>query len=191
MFNKKTKNREVYSSTDLSDLLSSPIFYSVIAITFILGLSSIFGFFNNPRKLKTVVDVISQKLLINPNSNTVSFDADEDYLLRKYSLKINPINLAEPLYSTHITDPYHVGSKRVISDSVSNVKKELQRVSFDYDITSKQFWGDFDASRIESAVEESARQNRDASMIGAPLSSEYSLEQGDSKYSMAAGILRL
>jgi len=74
MFFKKTKKEEVvYSSTDLSDLLSSPIFYSIIALTFILGFSSIFGFFNNPRKLKTVVDAISQKVMIQPNSNAVSF----------------------------------------------------------------------------------------------------------------------
>ncbi len=72
-----------------------------------------------------------------------------------------------------------------------NVKKELQRVSFDYDITSKQFWGGLDASRIESAIEESKRKDRNALVIGVPLSSEYSLEQGDEKYSMGAGILRL
>ena len=67
MFNKKAKKEAVYSSTNMSDLLSSPVFYSVIALSFILGVSSIFGFFNNPRKLKTVVDVISQKILVNSN----------------------------------------------------------------------------------------------------------------------------
>jgi hypothetical protein len=191
MFNKKTKKEVVYSSTNMSDLLSSPVFYSVIALTFILGLSSIFGFFNNPRKLKTVVDVISQKLLINPNSNTVSFDADEDYLLRNYSLKAMSIDLEEPTTSGNINDLYNISSRLIMLNPASSVRKEFQRVSFDYDITSKQFWGGLDANRVESAIEESQIQHRDSLMIGAPLSSEYLLEEGDDKYSMGAGILRL
>jgi hypothetical protein len=192
MFNRKAKKEEVYSSTDLSDLLSSPVFYSVIALTFILGVSSIFGFFNNPRKLKTVVDVISQKLLINPNSNTVTFDRDEDYLLQKYSLKASANNRKEiPLEVT--TNPYSVFSKVVVLDSISNItnNNEIQRVSFDYDITSKQFWGNLDSSRIESLIEENQTLEGNSLMIGAPLSSEYALEQGDEKYSMGAGLLRL
>ncbi len=191
MFNKKTKKEVVYSSTNMSDLLSSPVFYSVIALTFILGLSSIFGFFNNPRKLKAVVDVISQKILINPNSNTVSFDADEDYLLQNYSFKAMSINLDWPISSANIEDPYNISSKLIVLNPALSVKIDTQRVSFDYDITSKQFWGGLDASRIESAIEESQRKDRDALVIGVPLSSEYSLEQGDEKYSMGAGILRL
>ena len=197
MKNKKTKKEEVYSSTDLGDLLSSPVFYSVIALTFILGLSSVFGFFNNPRKLKTVVDTISQKILINPNSNTVSFDADEDYLLQKYSLKTLAdvstlgISKATATPSKINDDPYHVFSKLIILEPASNTIRGIKRISFDYDITSKQFWGDLDASRIESAIEESQRQSREASIFGVPLSSDYSIEQGEEKYSLMAGILRL
>ncbi len=198
MFNKKTKKEEVYSSTDLSDLLSSPVLYSVIALTFILGVSSIFGFFNNPRKLKTVVDVISQKLLINPNSNTVAFDVDEDYLLQKYSLKASVINKKvikqKRVTSESTANPYNIFTKRVVLDAALNAEKmhkEIQRVSFDYDITSKQFWGDLDSSKIDSLIEENQRLEGDALIIGAPLSSEYSLEQGDKKYSMGAGLLRL
>ena len=201
MFTKKAKKEEVYSSTDLSDLLSSPVFYSVIALTFILGLSSVFGFFNNPRKLKMVVDAIGQKILISPNSNTVSFDADEDFLLQKYSLKkslkIAVMNKASDEKLNE--DPYHVFSKLIVLDAEPNfkreLKKEFKRISFDYDITSKQFWGKLDASSIESAIEESQRQGSGALggalIIGTPLSPEYSLEQGDGKYSMTAGILRL
>jgi len=198
MFNKKSKKEEVYSSTDLGDLLSSPVFYSVLVLAFILGLSSVFGFFNNPRKLKTVVDVISQKLLINPNSNTVAFDVDEDYLLQKYSLKASVINKKaikqKRMASESTANPYNIFTKLVVLDSALNTKKmynEIQRVSFDYDITSKQFWGNLDSSRIDSLIEENQRLEGDALMIGAPLSSEYSLEQGDKKYSMGAGLLRL
>jgi hypothetical protein len=192
MFNKKAKKEEVYSSTDLSDLLSSPVFYSVIALTFILGVSSVFGFFNNPRKLKTVVDVISQKLLINPSSNTVTFDRDDDYLLQKYSLKAS-VNNQKGMSLTTAVNSYNVFSKIVVLDFVSNTinSNEIQRVSFDYDITSKQFWGNIDTSRIDSLIEGNQKLDENPLMIGAPLSSEYSLEQGDKKYSMGAGLLRL
>ncbi len=190
MFNKKTKKEEVYSSTDLSDLLSSPIFYSVIALTFILGVTSIFGFFNNPRKLKIVVDVISQKLLISPSSNTASFNANEEYLLQKYSLKTSN-NSKKEISLEGIPSPYNIFSKLSVASLPSNTGRSPQRVSFDYDITSKQFWGDLDASRIESMIEENQRLNSNSLIVGSPLSSEYSLEQGDEKYSMSAGLLRL
>ena len=194
MFNKKTKKQVIYSSTDLSDLLSSPVFYSVIALTFILGLSSIFGFFNNPRKLKTVVDVISQKLSVNPNTNTVSYDADVDYLLRNHSLKELPVK-KETHFSIKSDNSYNVsdnGNGVILYSALNaNSNQETQRVSFDYNITSDQFWGSLDVNRIESMIDQNQQQNLDTLMIGAPLSSEYFLEQGDAKYSMRAGILRL
>ena len=196
MFKNKTDKEEVYSSTSLSDLFSSPIFYSVIVLTFILGVSSIFGFFNNPRKLKTVVDVISQKILISPNSNTAAFNAnaDTEYLFQNYSLKMHTSKKGMALKFTDSS--YNIYSKYSVTSAVSRtannrVSDNTQRVSFDYDITSKQFWGDIDESRIESMLEETQRQNGDSLIIGAPLSSEDSLEQGDEKYSMNAGLLRL
>jgi len=197
MFNKETEKEEVYSSTNLSDLLSSPVFYSVIALAFILGVSSIFGFFNNPRKLKTVVDVISQKLLISPNSNTASFNANAEYLRQKYLLKVATnasANNEKEMLLTVISNPYNILSGFSGASTISKIEttnKNFQRVSFDYDITSKQFWSDFDASQIESMIEESQRQNGNSLIIGTPLSSDYSLEQGDEKYSMNAGLLRL
>ena len=194
MFNKKTKKEIVYSSTDLSDLLSSPVFYSVIALTFILGLSSIFGFFNNPRKLKTVVDVISQKLSVNPNTNTVSYDADVDYLLRNHSLKELSVQ-KETHFSIKSDNSYNVsdnGNGVILYSALNaNSNQDAQRVSFDYNIASDQFWGSLDVNRIESMIDQNQQQNLDTLMIGAPLSSEYFLEQGDAKYSMRAGILRL
>ena len=191
MFNKKEKKEEVYSSTDFSDLLSSPIFYSVIALTFILGLSSIFGFFNNPRKLKIVIDVISQKLLITPNSNAVLYEVDEDYLLQKYSLRAPILNSALPNKHGRSINSYKLSSDTIVFDSKLKAWKSTQRVSFDYDITSKQFWGDIDASSIESAFEESLQENIEANVIGVPLSSDYYSGKGDSKYSMRIGLLRL
>ena len=60
-------------------------------------------------------------------------------------------------------------------------------VSFDYDITSNQFWGDLDMTRIESAIEETQRQNSGSFMIGTPIELDSSIERNDSKYSMRAG----
>ncbi len=171
------KKEEVYTSTELSDLLSSPVFYSVIALTFILGLSSIFGFFQNPRKLKTVVDIISEKVS-SIQTNTVSFDNEQ------YSLVQPEIDELSGRYSIFSNDLFTVSYDQ-------NSRRSIERVSFNYDITSKRFWGNLDSSRIESAAEESRRENKDAVMIGTPLSPEYYSEQGDSKYSMSAGLLRL
>ena len=166
--NKKPLDEEVYSSTELSDLLSSPVFYSVLALTFFLGLSSIFGFFENPRKLKTVVDVISEKV-VTADVNTVS------YRQVKYS---------------HNNDRYNILRSDLFA---TNTVKNIESVSFNYDITSKQFWENLDSSRIESAAEESLRESSDALVIGTPLSPEYhSLESdSDAKYSMASGLLHL
>jgi len=176
--NKKPIDEEVYSSTELSDLLSSPVFYSVLAITFILGLSSVFGFFENPRKLKTVVDVISEKV-VTADVNTVS------YRQVKYSHNNDRYNiLRSDLFTTNT----------VRSDLFStNTVKNIESVSFNYDITSKQFWGNLDSSRIESAAEESLRESSDALVIGTPLSPEYHSPESDSdaKYSMASGLLHL
>lgn len=62
---KKSKNNNEYSTTGFSDLVGSPFFYSVLLITFILGFASVYGFFQNPRKLKLIIDVISQRVFIS------------------------------------------------------------------------------------------------------------------------------
>ena len=65
--NKKYKNNkeEYYSITGFSELVASPFFYSILILTVILGLASTFGFFQNPRKLKLIIDLISQRVFIS------------------------------------------------------------------------------------------------------------------------------
>ena len=53
---------EVYSTSGFRDTLASPIFYPVIVVALVLGVTSIFGFVQNPLKLKAVVNVIQQKV---------------------------------------------------------------------------------------------------------------------------------
>ena len=194
MFNKQSKKEEVYSSTDLGDLLSSPVFYSVLVLASFLGLLSTFGFLNNPRKLKTAVDVINQKFFMSPNSNTVIYDRNEDYLFQKYAFKASIMNNAKvkqgKTYLAPIGNPYNILSKvTYFSNSSKQNRSENQRVAFDYDITSNEFWGDLDASTKNYLNDESDKF--EDLQIGAPLSSEYLLEQGDEKYSLKLGLLRL
>jgi hypothetical protein len=172
LFSKKSRSEEVYSATELSDLLSSPVFYSVLSLTFILGISSIFGFLQNPRKFKVVVDIISERV-VSSEVKSVSFNQV------KYSLVQSEYDRNER---------YNIFSNDLF---VSNTSQNVERVSFNYDITSKQFWGNLDSSRIESAAEESRRESSDALVIGTPLSPDYYSPDSDAKYTMASGLLRL
>lgn len=182
MKNKKNVNEQVYSSTGLSDLLSSPVFYSVLALTFFLGLSSVFGFLQNPRKLKTVVDAISEKVSIYQNSEA-GFGVDQ---YSSYgSTVVDAVSYLD-------NNRYSVLSKDLFAPTEKAIERGIQRVSFNYDITSNEFWGNLDSSSIESAPEESVRNNTENWRLGTPLSSDYYNDQGDSKYSLkSAGLLRL
>lgn len=179
-----TPQNDVYRSTEISDLLSSPIFYAVLALTFILGVSSIFGFLQNPRKLKTVVDVISEKVLLSQDNVNNHFASDPYSLSHSFSKK--KIKIAEE------NNRYNILSSQFLTPRLEIMSKgATQRVSFNYDITSNHFWENLDTSRIESAQEESLRKDAEALVIGIPLSQDYYAEEGDSKYLMKAGLLQL
>jgi len=181
MKNKNNAKEEVYSSTELSDLLSSPVFYSVLALTFFLGLSSVFGFLQNPRKLKIVVDAISEKVSIYQNID-YSFGVDQ---YSAYGSSVDEVSYAD-------NNRYSILSKELFAPTDKVIEHSIEKVSFNYDITSKQFWSDLDTSSIESASEESIRKNAESWRLGTPLSSDYYVDQDDSKYSLkSVGILRL
>ena len=184
MKNKKNETEEVYSSTELSDLLSSPVFYSVLALTFFLGLSSVFGFLQNPRKLKIVVDAISEKVSVYQN-------AERGFGVDQYSAYGSSVEAVSYL-DNDINNRYSILAKDLFAPINKATEQNIQKVSFNYDITSKQLWDNFDTSSIESASEESIRQNMESWRLGAPLSSDYYIDQGDTKYSLkSAGLLRL
>lgn len=180
MKNNREKD-EIYSATELNDLLSSPVFYSVLALTFFLGLSSVFGFLQNPRKLKIVVDAISERVSIYQNSET-GFGVDQ---YSSYGSFVDTV-----LYLDD--NRYSILSKDLFAPTDKDIEQGTKKTSFNYDITSTQFWGSLDLSSIESASEESIRKSMENWKLGAPLSSDYYLDQGDSIYSLkSAGILRL
>lgn len=168
---KQYQEPEVYSTTGFKDVLASPVFYSVVAITFILGASSIFGFLQNPIKLKSTVFVISQKMT---NSPLKSSQHRNNYSL-SHSNKIKKETLKQPRL-----DNSHLYLEKKLDNAFNSLSIDknrddgLRRIAFNYDITSEQFWTDLDTSTIDSAIEES--QNYNTTVIGAPLESTY---QGD------------
>lgn len=178
--NNKVDTSDVYVSTGFSELFSSPVFYSVLILTIILGLSSAFGFLQNPRKLKIVVDVISHKVLSSQNTQVVS---QREYLISQSMTQEKETN-------TSIIDKNRYS---IFSNSFEGSgfglphEARIKAVSFDYDITSSQFWGNLDMTRIESAIEETQRKNSGSFMLGAPIELDSSLQRNDSKYSMKAG----
>lgn len=164
--NKNTRHNkepEVYSTTGFKDTLASPYFYPIAVITIVLGISSILGFLQNPLKLKAVVNVINQKVSVRSPVNRQLYSLSQSFSEKKINKQRNENaetgNLFQDFYETKISNQTDESS--------------LQHVSFNYDVTSTQFWSDLDTSRIESAIEESNRQDHEASMIGIPLESDY------------------
>jgi len=177
------KADDVYRITGFSDLVSSPVFYSVLVLTIILGLSSIFGFLQNPHKLKAVVDVMSQKVSISQHDNIRVVNRNEYSMSHSLAAEvIDGLTASYPDVNRYSIFAYNFYNSGFGENQTAGFKP----VSFEYDITSRQFWGDLDISRIESALEESQRLSNDAFMIGAPLEPNYSLGKGDSKYYIKA-----
>ncbi|GAA0426732.1 hypothetical protein GCM10009133_39130 [Cocleimonas flava] len=159
--NEGFREPKVYSTTGFKDTLASPLFYSVAAVALVLGIASIFGFLQNPLKLKAVANAVHNKVHISspvrssPRNNLYSLEQsfkNKDYRTDKNQIQNQP-------QSVEVEQPQHMGG--------------LNRVSFNYDVTANDFWTDLDTSRLESAVEESARQDLEASLLGAPLGSEF------------------
>lgn len=85
----KNKKTEVYSISGFHDTLASPILYPVIVISLVLGIASIFGFTQNPLKLKAIVYVMHQK--ISDTQADVNALPNKYYAtikLRKSSIKV-------------------------------------------------------------------------------------------------------
>lgn len=177
----KLVTTNVYSTTGFSDLISSPIFYPVLILTILLGLSSTFGFLQNPLKLKAVVDIISDKVSLSEGNKIRAVNQNEYSVahgLMKYDLeKSTALFINGDRYSIFARDLSGVNSKFVQGSGI-------RRVSFDYDITSRQFWGDLDLSKIESTLEESRRKHRDALITGTPLELKAPTNRVGSLYSL-------
>lgn len=180
---KKYQEPEVYSASGFKDVLASPVFYSVLVITFILGVASILGFLQNPLKLKSTVDVISQKVTSGP----IESNARRNYFSYSNADEISAAQKSLEAESTQLYLERELDEDFTALGIDQNLEDGLRRLAFNYDITSRQFWTDLDTSTIESAIEES--QNAQASLIGAPVDLDYLQDNppfNPSNYSLTA-----
>lgn len=178
----KLGTTNIYSTTGFSDLVSSPIFYPVLILTILLGLSSTFGFLQNPLKLKAVVEIISKKVSLSESNKIHAVNQNKFSVahgLLQHDVEKDTVSFINgDRYSIFVRD---------FSSANSNFEQGsgIRPVSFDYDITSRQFWGDLDLSKIESTLEESQRKYRDALITGTPLELTSPTNRADSLYSLS------
>ena len=170
----------VYKITGFSDIIASPVFYSILFLALILGLSSIFGFLQNPRKLKAVVDVIHQKVSVSGSNSRNKYS-----LIQSLDRMQMERDTVEPITISYLDkNRYSIFSNSL--DLVSMTDSAVQtKVSFDYDITSKEFWGTFDNIKAASRLDDELNK-LDILLPGVPLDDKYTVEQGDEKYSLGA-----
>ncbi len=158
----KNKKTEVYCISGFRDTLASPVFYPVIVVTIVLGVTSIFGFVQNPLKLKAVVNVLHQKVA---ESNVVSDSfKNQLYVVAKKSESQNKSTQSKSAKVLELFSNLNENS----SDKMS-VEGDFDRIAFNYDVTSERFWSDLDSSKFESAEEEMERKQREAATFGIPL----------------------
>ena len=166
----KNKEPEVYSTTGFKDVLASPLFYPIVTITFVLGISSIFGFLQNPLKLKAVVSTINQKL--THNSATKNSITRNIYSLSKtFSGKKYPMSNANER-SDNRKLLVNFNNSPVLLASNNPVGNDINQIAYNYDVTSMQLWNDLDISIIEEGHGEKLETNR----VGIPLELDFQQE---------------
>ena len=166
----KYKEPEIYSTTGFKDVLASPVFYAIATIAFVLGVSTIFGFLQNPLRLKAVVSVIHQKVSPEVSERTIvthnAYSLSESFNKNHYKNNgLVNINKEARVIRYQDTTEYFGNN--------NNTEKHIQHVSFNYDITSHDFWSNLDSSSLESVTGELKRKEIEASMIGTPLEPDF------------------
>jgi len=165
MKKKAPNTKEVYSITGFSDLVSSPFFFSVLILTIILGLASTFGFFKNPRKLKLIIDLISQRIFISDaTTQTLSKVVyNQAYTIEQKELQVISKKDGNITASSLNKDRYAILSNDDLNVDYSSFDPKIT-VAIDYNIASLRFWGSLNPSKSNRLV------------IGAPLTPNYSLD---------------
>ena len=163
--NQQSSNEpKIYSTSGFKDTLASPVFYPVIVVAIVLGVTSIFGLTQNPLKLKTVVNIIHQKVATEVTVNSTLDDkyySDFDLSTTKSRLQ------KETLTSKQMTDTDYVLFQANVE--ATNANDTLERYAFNYDVVSESFWSDLDSTSLETPEEEIFRQQREVNSIGLPL----------------------
>lgn len=164
-----TNEEEVYTTTGFRDLLESPMFYAVLLITFILGSFSIFGFIQNPLKFQAVVDRASHQVSVSTYSP-------------RRIIQNNPYDL--PVIKLHSQEIHKVFDIEDFTNTTQHSRSNYQSISFDYDITSKQFWHKLDTSKVDSNADNKNIIIIDDSLLGAPLESDYFIQPDSLQYTL-------
>lgn len=176
----------IYKRPEFSDLLKSNNFYTVSAIALVLGVASAFGFIQNPRKLKTVVDTISYK---------VSIDHSDNQRMSYQVFQQERYGLAASLKQKQADQSFFKESSRFDESRKylygnypfsHSEKNNSRRVAFSYDITSDKFWADLDASSIGQVKDEMHKGNYNSLSLDILDEGDFFLDKGDSKYSIAS-----
>ena len=193
MNNNNNNHNKEYSLTNFSSILSSPIFLAVLVLAFILGLSSVFGFFQNPRKLKAIIDIVSHRLFISEVARDLKAP------LAAISYKRNAVfsGQLQTIYqrdgyiiaSSLDSERYSLLSEKVKLVGMAPVPSGMRVGSIDYDIASKKFW-----SKLNIRLGLVGRKNTNLSYviqsdktIGMnPISPYYSLGVDSLRYSLGA-----
>ena len=157
----KDNKSEVYSTSGFKDTLASPVFYPVIVVSLVLGVASIFGFVQNPLKLKAIVNVIHQKVA---ETKVVSGSINDQL----YSIS-ERAEAEQVSYNQHTKVIKLFSNLNKSKPEKMAVEGDFERIAFNYDVTSESFWSDLDSSKFESATEEMERKQREAATFGAPL----------------------
>ena len=157
------KKPEVYSISGFRDTLASPIFYPVIVVAVVLGITSIFGFVQNPLKLKSVVNVIQQKVATQNVVND-SFEDKQRYVISNHKLFNDLAENSQATPAIELFSDFEVNP----SDKMP-IAEDFERIAFNYDVTSESFWTDLDSTQLETAAEKMQREQKEASTFGAPL----------------------
>ncbi len=177
----KANNKEVYRVTGFSDIIESPVFYLILVLTFILGISSIFGFLQNPRKLKSVVDVINTKVALYDSK--FADKGHQGVSHNKYSVIYNLSSTSVNSTTKVDNSRYSLLSKDVFINNYHH-DASVTPVSFDYDITSDQFWSDLLLDTLDQNVNSPSLGGQ---LLGTPITpfgSPLKREEGSYKYSM-------
>lgn len=161
---------EVYSVSGFRDTLASPVFYPVIVVAILLGVTSILGFVQNPLKLKSMVNVIHQKVAITNVVNGTLENKLYKVSNNKETTKIQTFQSSVSNDQIRSFDLFLDFDTDLVTHSKKMpVDKSIERIAFNYDVTSENFWTDLDSSKLETAKEEMERKQREKSTIGTPL----------------------
>ena len=161
---KQNNNKpEIYSTSGFRDTLASPVFYPVIVVALVLGVTSIFGFVQNPLKLKAVVNVIHQKVAVTKVVN-------ESFREGFYSVsKSEPTLTSETSFKPSVKAFDLFSNINETTPEKMAVEGNFERIAFNYDVTSESFWSDLDSSSLETATEEMERKEKESTTFGSPL----------------------